>query len=226
MTTSPNIGALAAALSKAQGEMKPAAMNATNPFLKNKYADLGSIVEAARDVLKTNGLAYTQLVGGTGEVVSLTTILMHSSGEWVETLVVMPLAEAKGKSLVQEAGSIITYLRRYCLAAILGVYADEDADGNDGKAKADGKKQEEKPVLPDNGKPAPAEKQVRPHKPLPANIDDLWSRYNALAQEAREAGMTFTVPPDTATYEQVKAAGIALRDNLITHKAAHTDPAA
>lgn len=57
MAKSESIKELAAALSKAQAQLKPAAMNATNPFLKNRYADLGAVIEAARPVLEANGLA-------------------------------------------------------------------------------------------------------------------------------------------------------------------------
>ena len=42
----------------------------------------------------------------------------------------MPIGEEKGKSSAQVAGSIVTYLRRYSLASILGIYSDEDGDGN------------------------------------------------------------------------------------------------
>jgi len=60
-------------------------MNATNPFLKNRYADLGSIIETARETLKSNGLSYSQLTIGGAEQVGITTILMHTSGEWLES---------------------------------------------------------------------------------------------------------------------------------------------
>lgn len=129
---SESIAALATALSQAQAEMKPAQMNSTNPFLKNRYADLGAVMEAARPVCAKNGLSYSQLVGGDGATVSVTTILMHKSGEWLSSTVSLNMEDEKGKSAAQVAGSIISYLRRYSLASILGIYADEDTDGNGG----------------------------------------------------------------------------------------------
>ena len=71
---------LALALSKAQAEMPPAELNKVNPFLKNKYADLGSIIKAAKPILAKHGLALSQMPTGDGDKIGLTTILMHSSG--------------------------------------------------------------------------------------------------------------------------------------------------
>ena len=58
------------------------------------------------------------------------TVLTHASGEWISSSLSLPLADEKGKSGAQVAGSIITYLRRYTLSAVLGMYSDEDTDGN------------------------------------------------------------------------------------------------
>lgn len=136
MNKSSTIGSLAQALSKAQAEIKPAAFNAVNPFLKNRYADLGSIIEAARPVMTKYGLSFTQLVGGGNDAVEVETVLMHESGEFISTVMSLPLTEERGKSAAQAAGSVITYLRRYSLAAIIGIYADEDTDGNATPAQA------------------------------------------------------------------------------------------
>ena len=128
-TMSDQIGDLAVALAKAQGELKPAAMNCTNPFLKVRYADLGAVIEAAKLVLPRNGLAYSQLPVDVGEQVGLTTILMHSSGQWISSTISLKNMEEHGKSGAQIIGSNISYLRRYALASLIGIYADEDADG-------------------------------------------------------------------------------------------------
>ena len=120
---------IAKALVAAQAEMPAVEMNATNPFLKNKYADLGAIIKTARPVLAKHGLAFSQLAIGSGGDVGVKTILIHESGEFIEETITLPLADERGKSSAQAAGSIITYLRRYSLSAILGIYADEDTDG-------------------------------------------------------------------------------------------------
>ena len=151
MNKSETIVNLSKALSQAQGEMPVIKFNSTNPFLKNHYADLGAIIAGTRPVLAKNGLAVTQLTFGEDGVVGVETILTHLSGEWISDRVSMQVGEERGKSSAQVAGSIVTYLRRYALASILGVYADEDGDGN---------------------KPAPAELKAREDKPEEKPVSD------------------------------------------------------
>ena len=127
MKHSESIAALAGALAKAQLQIEPASKNATNPHFRSHYADLASIWDACRGPLNTNGLSIVQFpcdgdVGRTG----LTTMLIHSSGEWIsETVTVRAM-----KDDPQGLGSALTYLRRYALAAVVGVTATEDDDGN------------------------------------------------------------------------------------------------
>ena len=130
MESTTYVDNLAAALAKAQGEMPAVKFDSTNPFLRNKYASLGAIIATTKPVLAKYGLAVTQLVYSEGDQVGVETILMHSSGDRITTKISMGTEAEKGKSAAQVAGSIITYLRRYSLAAILGMYADEDGDGN------------------------------------------------------------------------------------------------
>ena len=120
---------IAKALVSAQAEMPAIEMNATNPFLKNKYADLGAIIKTVRPILAKHGLAFSQLAVGSGGEVGIKTMLIHDSGEFIVDTITLPMTEERGKSSAQAAGSIITYLRRYSLSAILGIYADEDTDG-------------------------------------------------------------------------------------------------
>jgi len=131
---SEEINELAAALSKAQGEFRAAKMDAINPFLKNHYADLGAVIEAAKPALAKYGLAVTQPASTDGAFVTVTTMLMHSSGQWMASDMTLPLGEEKGRNMAQAAGTIITYLRRYSLSAMVGIYADEDTDGEKPKA--------------------------------------------------------------------------------------------
>ena len=136
MNKSESIVKLAEALAKAQAEMPPVKFNAVNPFLKNKYADLGAIIETAQPIMAKHALAVSQLVYSEEDKIGVETVLMHASGEYISTTLSMAMVDEKGKSSAQVAGSIITYLRRYSLAAILGMYADEDGDGNTPKPSA------------------------------------------------------------------------------------------
>lgn len=130
MKHSESISKLSAALSLAQAEMPEVAKNAVNPFLKNRFADLGAVIQASRPVLAKHGLSISQFPTSDGTRVGVTSILMHSSGEWLEDTIALELSEEKGKSAAQVAGSIVTYLRRYSWASMLGMYADEDTDGS------------------------------------------------------------------------------------------------
>lgn len=123
MEQSQSITELAKALCLFQGQMGNVVFDSNNPFFKSKYASLSAIVNTAKPIVCKYGLSVSQLVGGTG---SVTTILMHNSGEWIkDTLTLTPV-----KNDPQGCGSAITYARRYAYASILGIVSDEDDDGN------------------------------------------------------------------------------------------------
>jgi hypothetical protein len=127
MQTSETIANIAAALAAFQGEMHPVAFDATNPFLKNRYASLSQIVKTCAPHLAKHGLAVVQMPTAEG----LVTRIIHASGEWMQSCLPYPgSAEEKGKSPAQLMGSNITYMRRYAYSAALGIVADEDTDGN------------------------------------------------------------------------------------------------
>jgi len=122
---SKNIGQLALALSKAQGEFSAAIKDKKNPFFKSNFADLSSVIEASRDALVRNEIAVMQFPSGNEMRTYLTTKIVHSSGEWLESTI----ACVPQKQDIQSIGGTLTYLRRYSLASILGI-TQEDDDGN------------------------------------------------------------------------------------------------
>lgn len=130
MTKSEAINELAGALAKAQAVMAGAAKDSTNPHFRSKYADLASIWDACRPALTANGLSVAQAPSVEGHRVSLTTLLLHSSGQFLESNI-SAVAKDDGP---QAIGSVITYLRRYSLASIAGV-APEDDDAEHGEAR-------------------------------------------------------------------------------------------
>jgi hypothetical protein len=129
MTTSEQINDIAAALAKAQGQMKNAALNKVNPHFKSKYADLAGIRDTVIPALTANGIAAVQtldVLGAEGvHSPYVITRLIHASGQWIESRCPIP-----GGKNMQEMGSGITYARRYSLSAICGIAADEDDDAN------------------------------------------------------------------------------------------------
>lgn len=121
---SDSVDQLATALAKAQGALKPAAFNRTNPHFRNRYADLASVLEAIRGPLASNGLSVTQATTLADGALVLVTTLRHASGQWCASTYPLPLGAKP-----QELGSALTYARRYALSALVCLAADEDDDG-------------------------------------------------------------------------------------------------
>jgi len=126
MNKSESIGALALALSKLQGEVQNVYKDKAG--FGYKYTELCSILEVTRPLCAKYELVVTQLCTSSANDVGVETVLAHSSGEWISSTVLMPVTPTKGMSPAQATGCIITYARRYSLAAILGIaQTDDDA---------------------------------------------------------------------------------------------------
>jgi len=123
---SESIAQLATALALAQGEIGGAAKSKVNPHFKSSYADLAEVSDACRPALSKHGIAVVQMPSAQGPRVTLTTLLAHKSGEWIESALEM----TAGQNTPQAIGSCITYARRYALASMVGV-APEDDDANE-----------------------------------------------------------------------------------------------
>ena len=130
MRTSENIKDIAAALSAFQSECPNVVKSATNPFFKSKYATLDAILDTIRPWMSKHELMIVQ-GGGYVEstVVTVTTRLVHTSGQWFESDYHLPGGDGN-KYTPQSVGSAITYGRRYGLSAMLGIASEEDTDGN------------------------------------------------------------------------------------------------
>jgi len=122
---SADLALLGAALSKAQAEIEGASKDSVNPHFKSKYADLASVWDACRGPLTKYGLSVVQLLAADGAKVTVTTMLLHSSGQWIKS----ELSMTAQKNDPQGIGSCATYARRYSLSSMVGV-APEDDDGN------------------------------------------------------------------------------------------------
>ena len=124
---SDDIDKLAGALSKAQSEIRGAAKKSKNPFFNSNYADLHTVIESCMPQLSKNGISVVQ---GTDfnriDGWFVTTMLMHSSGQWIKSSCKIILGP---KQDIQALGSAITYGRRYLLSSMAGVGQFDD-DGN------------------------------------------------------------------------------------------------
>lgn len=118
---SESIGELAKALAAAQGEMDAAKKDSKGNY--GKYTTISSILEVVKDALSRNGLAVVQapMPCEAGNI-CLRTTLMHTSGQWIASQLTMKAENVSP----QKIGSVITYARRYALAALLGVGQEDD----------------------------------------------------------------------------------------------------
>lgn len=128
-SSSPTIGNLIGALAKAQGAMAHAAKDANNPHFGKSYAELSSVIDAAKEPLSANGIAMIQRNLDCRDGVRVQSILAHESGEWIsDGVLYMPVAPADVTN-PQRYGAAQTYARRYAYMTMVGLApADDDAN--------------------------------------------------------------------------------------------------
>jgi hypothetical protein len=127
---------IAAAFVKAQAEMGNAVKDSTNPFFRNKYADLNAVREACLPVLNKFGISVLQPTIQIEGKNFVKTILLHESGETIESLTEILFAKQNDP---QAQGSGITYARRYGLQSLVNIGAEDD-DGNKAAEQPKGNK--------------------------------------------------------------------------------------
>lgn len=135
MRTSESITNISAALVAFQGEVTNPKHSATADVptrtggkYSYSYTPLQDIINHIRPILAKHKLAVLQSPrSDDGESITVTTLLVHESGEWIESDELTMKAE---KVTAQGAGSIITYARRYALSAVLGLATEEDDDAS------------------------------------------------------------------------------------------------
>lgn len=134
LCTSGSLDALAPALAVVQGELTDAKKTSDNPHFRSKYADLAEVLQTVRPILSKNGLALVQTLGTVHEgKLSVTTMLLHKSGQFIQDTLQVPLA----KQDAQGVGGGATYGRRYGAAAIIGLAQDDD-DGETAVGRGSG----------------------------------------------------------------------------------------
>ncbi len=123
MKHSDSLASIAPALVKAINAIEGVKKDASNPHFKSKFATLEAVIEAAHPHLASNGLTVLQGPGlMQGSALTVSTRILHESGEWIETEFAIPMA----KQDPQAAGSALTYARRYSLMAVLNMPAVDD----------------------------------------------------------------------------------------------------
>lgn len=182
MQTSEQIGKLVTALALAQSQTSNPALDRAHPHFKGfRYASLGAHLDAIRAPFAANGLIVTQGVTSEGNHVSVTTMIAHSSGEWMRSSVGMTLPE---KATAQNLGAVVTYLRRYAIASMCLLTGDDDTDADEDREARQPPRQEPRgaPAMPPAPAPKPAQdrealfgaKPVAP-APKPAKGKGAWA---------------------------------------------------
>jgi hypothetical protein len=122
ITMSQEIAKLSAALVKAQAEVDNAVKNSTNPHFRSDYANLEAVLFTVKPILAKHDLSVVQFPGYEDGVCTLSTIVLHSSGQWLQSEAGAPLEKPTAWSV----GSCVTYLRRYSLASICQLTQTDD----------------------------------------------------------------------------------------------------
>ena len=137
---SETIGAIAAALAKAQTELtnpeKSLTATIRSPFPREgdrtfRYASLSSGLEIVRKSLGRHEIATVQTtaIDDEGGLIRLTTLLAHSSGEWVSSD--WPVCSVSETAAPHKMGAALTYARRYALFTLVGIAGEDDLDAPD-----------------------------------------------------------------------------------------------
>src|SRR6202043_2201640 len=137
--SSESIGTLVAALAKAQGELRNPEKGLTatirSPFPREsdrtfRYASLASGLDIVRKALGRHEIATVQTTAiDEAGLIRLTTVLAHSSGEWVSSD--WPVCPVSETAAPHRMGAALTYARRYALFTLVGIAGEDDLDAPD-----------------------------------------------------------------------------------------------
>jgi hypothetical protein len=198
--TSAEIGALAKALPKAQAAIAKITKDAANPHFNSKYASLTEIAGAVLPAMNANGFTILQPASSDDAGVSVVTVLLHESGEWMRSTHLVPVSRRDAQGI----GSALTYARRQALQSFLTVAPegeDDDAEGAVGRGNAP------KPPL-NTPKPAqePPSLTVRANR-LAATLNGVKTLHDLtrawdLAKELR-ADLAKDAPADLAALDEL-----------------------
>lgn len=174
MKSSESIAKVSEAIARAQGKLKKALKDSTNPHFKSRYADLESVLDAMREAFASEQLAVVQSISQN----HIMTLVSHSSGEWIETTLPIIIAE---NATAQQIGSAVSYARRYALAMSLGIaQTDDDAEATMSR-----------PTPPAAPAPKPTQHKVPVPEPIaPVATEPTATKIDIMPyDDARDAGL-------------------------------------
>ena len=189
MKRSETMGEIAKALSAFQGELKPIQKDETataNKYSWN-YLSLPAVLEMALPLLSKHGLALVQASEQGDDGLYVTTMLLHTSGEYIENTLRLAIVST-GSNAIHAAGSAITYARRYEAMALLGIAAD-DTDAADITDK-DIKPTKRRTQSSGNSEPKPESKKAESTGGGFATVVKLINQHPEIPMEAKSGIMS------------------------------------
>lgn len=183
---SESIQNLTKAMAEFQKAVKQPVKNADNPYFGSKYVPLESLVKAVMETGSPLGISFMQYtqVNENGDL-GLCTVVMHSSGEYMEF---PPLPIRPENNRPQATGSAITYARRYSLSSIFGIASEEDDDGNEASGLTRQVEQQVKQPTKQQQKQQPKAQQKQQIKLNDATklIEEYWVKFEKIGVNVGE----------------------------------------
>lgn len=180
---SESIQNLTKAMAEFQKVVKQPVKNADNPYFGSKYVPLESLVKAVMETGSPLGISFMQYtqVNENGDL-GLCTVVMHSSGEYMEF---PPLPIRPENNRPQATGSAITYARRYSLSSIFGIASEEDDDGNEASGLTRQAKQPPKQQQKQQQKQQPKAQQMKLNDATKL-IEEYWVKFEKIGVNVGE----------------------------------------
>lgn len=179
---SESIQNLTKAMAEFQKAVKQPAKDADNSYFGSKYVPLESVVKAVMEAGSPLGISFMQYtqVNENGDL-GLCTVVMHSSGEYMEF---PPLPIRPENNRPQATGSAITYARRYSLSSIFGIASEEDDDGNEASGLTRQAKQP--PKQQQKQQPKAQQKQQIKQNDATKLIEEYWVKFEKIGVNVGE----------------------------------------
>lgn len=215
---SENLNEIAAGLVKAQSAGLVAVSNRENSHTRSRYADLVDVFNAVRTKLAENGISISQHPGvmrmdGNTALLSLTTVLLHVSGQYLRSTMEMPVAlQHKMLNPAQCFGVVLAYARRYALVSVVGVAVGDDRDAQDAFDQA--QELEKKSAL-EKWKAHKAEQPIEETEPTISAEEMALHDLRESIQDVRDAErLTLAVKEYAQNPAKDSATGVLVRDAI------------
>ena len=225
--SSESVAAIATALAKAQTELSNPEKAMVGTVFNNRsespqsfrYASLSSGLDIVRKALGGHQIAITQTtdIDRAGGTLNLTTVLLHTSGEWISSH--WPVCQLSETSAPRRMGAALTYARRYALFTMVGIAGDDDLDAPPDAGRDAGEGLKVAAIRPaGNPNPAPSRpNQFQPGNGAAAQIREKLSDEGSAAIRSQLVREIETLPEDDL---QLRAVGILKAKNrLLTEDA-------